>query len=162
MSRAVPIAGKNAKVTIGADKILGIGNYKYTAAQADDLDTTEFEDLFEMTEAGIKKGGQITFEGVGAIGDDTGQERLKAAWANDEAITDIRFYFNATSYYAPTPVTGVRIKTFSLDVDKTGLGKISFTGKVDERFVHNPDRYGWCGSGGYCGDGSYCATPDWM
>ncbi len=150
MARATAIVGKNAKVALGSSKVNGMGNWKYTPPQADDLDATEFEDLFEMTEAGMKKGGQVTFEGVLDI-TDSQQENLIKAWAADTKISNLRLYVNATSYYEPCRTTGylsptnttgmntvlssVNIKQYSLDVDKNGIAKVSFTAKVSGLMV---------------------------
>lgn len=140
------IEGRNCKVTLGTTTVLGIGTWKYTPGQHDELDDTEFGDVTEKIKLSIKKRGSITFDGIAKKADATGQEVVKRAQVNGSNITNLRLYEDNTSYlepcqttgyFSPTSTTGnltqaswVNIKSFDVSVDKNGLGKISFTGTV--------------------------------
>jgi hypothetical protein len=151
MARATAINGKNAKVTLGANKVLGIGEWKYTAPQAEQLEQSEFEDQVATYDLGIKKGGQITFSGLADITDTTGQDVLLLAHHQGTRVTNIRFYFNQTNYLIPnstagyfdsghttgynTPVSSVLISSYNIGQAKNGFAPIDFSCLVDGLLV---------------------------
>ncbi len=156
------IEGKNCRVIFGGSGVFGIGTWKYTPGQNDELDDTEFGDVKERIRVGIRKRGSITFDGLAKKGSATGQEALKRAQINSDNITNLQLYEEATDggnlYLEPCHTTGylslasptgnqtlpswVNITSFDVSVDKNGLCKISFTGAVTgdmvEAFLGGP------------------------
>jgi hypothetical protein len=145
------IEGKNCKVTIGTNTVLGIGTWKYSPGAPEEIDNTEFGDTTEKILLGIRKRGTISFEGNAKMGDVTGQEVLKRAQVNAVDLTTLRFYENATSYLTPNATTGyhspssttgnstqlswINITSFEISTDKNGIGKVSFSGTVSGDMV---------------------------
>ena len=122
--------GKNCKVTLGTDKVLGIGTYTLPGITPDELEATQFGDDYKTFLYGLKDGGQITFNGYYDPDDSTGQDVLQSALENDTNITDIRFYIDATSYWIPTttnPASHVNVIGRDVSADKSGLMQSNFT-----------------------------------
>jgi len=148
-----PIEGKNCKVTLGSNSVLGIGNWKYTPGAADQLDDTEFGDKGAKIKLGIHQLGSISFDGLARIGDTTGQEALKLAKVNGTDITNLRFYESDTTYleanhtagyFSASSTTGndtqvsyINITSYDLSSEMKSLGKISFSGTVSGEMVEN-------------------------
>lgn len=145
------IEGKNCKVGLGSNTVLGIGSWKYTPGAAEELDNTEFGDATEKILLGIRKRGTISFEGLAKAQDTTGQEVLKRAQINAVNLTDLRFYLNNTSYlvanqttgyHSPSSTTGnqtqlswINITSFEISSVKNGLATVSFSGVVSGDMV---------------------------
>lgn len=137
--------GKNCKVTLGSDKVLGIGTWSMDGISVDEIDGTEFEDDFKQYDMGLKDGGGLSFDGWLDPDDVTGQEALAHALLEGTDLADLRLYVDDTSYYEPnqtagyfspgvptgmnTPVSHVNITGNPINVDKSDLIKVSFTGK---------------------------------
>jgi hypothetical protein len=136
--------GREAKVTMGAITILGIGTWSITGGSWGELDDTEFGDDSEQMLRGIRTGGEVTFSGNYKKDDTQGQDMIKTAfWAKSD-VTDIRFWVDDTSYYTPnsttlaggglpgeTPVSHIKIMTEpTINFDKNDLGKTDFTGRL--------------------------------
>lgn len=145
------IEGKSCKVTLGSNTVLGIGNWKYTPGGSEEIDVTEFGDTTEKVTLGIRKRGTISFEGIAKIGDASGQEVLKRAMVNAVNLTDLRFYESnssylvanqTTGYHSPSSTTGnatqpsyINITSYDINVDKTGVGRVTFSGPVSGDMV---------------------------
>jgi hypothetical protein len=145
-------AGYLGKVTIGTNKILGIGQWQITGGTADELDDTELGDEEEKIVLGMGRGGAVSFSGNHKPGDTTGQIALIQAYKNRTELTDLRFWIDETSYYMPcqtagylhpsvttgggTVVSNVLIKqAMSISYDKGSLGSTSFEGRVNGDMV---------------------------
>lgn len=145
-------AAYKGKVTIGSNKILGIGQWQITGGTADELDDTEFGDYEEKIVLGIGRGGAVSFSGNHKPGDTTGQLALLAAYKARTELTDLRFYIDDTSYYVPCQTTGYLHPTLttgantsvsnvvikqasSISYDKGALGQTSFDGRVNGDMV---------------------------
>ena len=72
--------GKNCKVTLGTDTILGIGNWSIDGMSKAEIDDTEFGDDATKYVLGIQDGGSISFAGNAKLGDTTGQLALIEAF----------------------------------------------------------------------------------
>lgn len=137
--------GIDAKVTIGSDKLLGIGNWSITGGSYAELDDTEFGDDDATTLRGIRTGATVSFSGLYKKDDTSGQDAIRDAYWNKTDLTDLRFYVDDTSYYRPNHTTAAggglpagvmvsHIKILSepnITFDKGDLGKIEFTGKCE-------------------------------
>jgi len=128
--------GKNCKVSLGANKVLGIGTWNMGGVATDQLDASQFGDQWKQFLLGQKDGGTITFAGLYDSADTTGQDALRDANANDTSITDIRFYVDATSYWIPSttnPLSFVKVTSFEISAAQNGLVQVSFSCKVSGR-----------------------------
>jgi hypothetical protein len=133
MTRATSLVGKNCIVKLGANKILGMGNWNISGVQSDQIEDSEFEDEWKQFKLGMKDGGTVSFAGQYDKADSTGQDALRTANENDTELTDLRFYVNDASYWVPTttsPVSHIKIMSWEISADKNGLAQCSFTGKV--------------------------------
>lgn len=138
--------GHKAKVSLGSSTIVGMGTWTMSGITSDQLDASDFGDNWKIFEFGMKDGGQVTFNGLLDPADETGQEALQRANMDNTDLTSLRLYVDQTSYYEPCQSTGyfspfnttgqdtvysyVNITSYDVSIDKSGLGQISFTGKV--------------------------------
>jgi hypothetical protein len=133
MTRATSLEGKNCKVSIGAEKILGMGNWTLSGIVTDQIEDSEFEDEWKQFKLGLKDGGTISFNGQYDKTNAAGQGALRDANENDTELTDLRFYVDASSYWVPTttnPASHIKIVGWDVSSDKNGLVQCSFTGKM--------------------------------
>ena len=133
MTRATSLEGKNCKVSLGANKILGMGNWSLSGIVSDQIEDSEFEDEWKQFKLGMKDGGTVSFNGQYDKTDSTGQDVLRTANLNDTEITTIRFYVDATSYWTPkttNPASHVKVISWEVNADKNGLVQCSFSVKV--------------------------------
>jgi len=141
------LVGKDGKVTIGTSTILGMGTWEIGGASIALLDDTEFGDDYDDVVPGLITGGTVSFSGIYKKDDATGQDALREAFFQGSEITDLRFYVDETSYYAPNATldettgggglpTGVPVSHIvltsepSITMDRNDLGKVSFSGRV--------------------------------
>ena len=141
--------GKNCKVMIGLDTVLGIGNWSIGGGAVAELDDTEFGDEYNDVILGLFTGGSVSFAGLYKSGDTSGQQALKKAFFSRTALvgstTGLRFFINDTSFYCANDTTAVGLGGLPAGVpvskiyitsepqissDRSGLMQISFTGKV--------------------------------
>ncbi|MHA1941970.1 MAG: hypothetical protein ACXADW_20065 [Candidatus Hodarchaeales archaeon] len=126
-------AGKNCKVTLGSDKVLGIGVASLAGVETDLLEASQFGDNWKQWEVGMKDGGELTFNGLYDPADSTGQDALRTANEDNTQVTDIRFYVNANSYWIPkttNPASYVYVTAWEVSSDKAGMVECSFTCKI--------------------------------
>lgn len=138
--------GKDCKVTLGANTVVGMGTWNLSGITSDQLETTSFGDDWKRYEFGLKDGGQVTFNGLYDPADTTGQDELKAANLRETDITTLRLYVDNTSYFEPCQTTGywspstttgnptqashVNVTSYDVSSDKSGMMNTSFTAKV--------------------------------
>lgn len=138
--------GKNCKVMLGSNVVLGIGDWRLSGISADMLEDTAFGDEWKKFKFGMKDGGTISFSGQLHPDDADGQLKLMEANLEGSQLTDLRLYVDNTSYFEPCQTTGyfnpsvtsgagtqlsyVNITSFDISSDKSGLLNVSFEGKV--------------------------------
>jgi len=136
--------GRDCKVTIGANIILGLGTWSITGGNFAELDDTAFGDESVQTLRGLRTGGSVSFSGNYKADDTQGQEMIKTAYWLKSDLTDLRFYVDDTSYYTPNSTTATggglpagtdvsHIKIFTeptISADMGGLVKTDFSGKI--------------------------------
>ena len=136
--------GRDVKVTLGAELILGLGTWAITGGNFSELDDTAFGDESMQLLHGLRTGGDISFSGNYKSDDTQGQDQIKIAYWSKSDLTDIRFYIDDVSYYTPNSTTSAggglpaetdvsHIKIFtepSITADKGDLIKTEFTGKI--------------------------------
>jgi hypothetical protein len=139
--------GRNCKVTLGSNKIVGLGTWSMDGISADTIESTEFGEYWKKFEFGLNDGGNVTFSGNYDPADTTGQMTLQAANLNKSDIANMRLYVDQTSYYEPCQTTGyfgpgalstgyetmkswVNVSSYNVKADKSGLVTSDFTCKV--------------------------------
>lgn len=141
--------GKDAKVTIGANTVVGMGTWAVGGITTEELDGSAFGDQWKTYVYGMKDGGTITFGGYLNMADTTGQQILVAANAKNSNLPDLRFYMNSVSYWVPNQTTdyfapgamstgmgtpglcSCNITGISINEDKSGIGTVSFTARIN-------------------------------
>ena len=137
--------GRYAKVTLGANLILGLGTWSITGGNFAELDDTAFGDESMQTLRGLRTGGEVAFSGNYKADDTQGQDQIKLAYWSKSDLTDIRFYVDDTSYYTPNSTTAAggglpaetdisHIKIYTeptITMDMGDLAKTEFTGKIE-------------------------------
>ena len=134
MSVATVLVGKDCKVTLGANKVLGMGTWTMGGVSTDLLEATELGDNWKRFELGLKDGGEVSFSGFYDKTDTTGQDALRTANELGTSITDVRFYVSASSYWTPTttnPLSSCLCTSWSIGAEKAGLVTAEFGLKVD-------------------------------
>ena len=138
------LVGRDAKVTLGANIILGLGTWSITGGNFAEIDDTAFGDESMQTLRGLRTGGEVAFSGNYKKDDTQGQDMIKLAYWNKSDLTDIRFYVDDTSYYTPNSTTAAggglpantdvsHIKIFTeptITMAMGDLAKTEFTGKI--------------------------------
>lgn len=133
MTVATTLVGKDAKVTLGADKVLGMGTWTMSGVSTDLLEATEFSDEWKRFKIGLKDGGDVSFSGFYDKTDTTGQDALRTANEAGTELTTLRFYVDDTSYYTfatTNPVSSGLVTAWSIGAEKSGLITADFTVKV--------------------------------
>jgi hypothetical protein len=141
--------GYLGSVKIGTATVVGMGTWSMPGISTDQLDNSAFLDTWKTYLYGMKDGGTITFNGHLDMADVTGQRILVAANAKNSNLPALRFYMDATSYWVPNQTTdylgpgglstgmgtpglcSVNITAITIGLDKSGLGTVSFTAKVN-------------------------------
>jgi len=138
------LVGKNSKVSIGANQVLGIGTWSIGGGSVATLDDTEFGDEHQDLVLGLFTGGTVSFSGLHKIDDATGQQLLIEAYHKRSAFPDIRFWCDAVSFYMPnsstaagggipaaSPISKIYLASEpQIGMDRSGLASISFSGIV--------------------------------
>ena len=146
------IVGKDGKVTLGANSVVGMGTWSLDGINVEEFDASAFGDEWKSFEYGMKDGGTVSFNGHYTPTDTTGQQMLHLANLYNSALTDLRCYIDDTSYYVPSQSTSyfapgaystgmpgkvstLTITSYNIGLDKSGLGTINFTAKVSGLMV---------------------------
>jgi len=139
------LVGKNSKVVVGANQVLGIGNWSIGGGSVATLDDTEFGDEHQDLVLGLFTGGTVSFSGLHKIDDVSGIDLLIKGYHLRSAFSDIRFWCaSGGSYYRPnsstaaggglpanTPLSKIYITSEpQIGMDRSGLASISFSGIV--------------------------------
>lgn len=141
--RAVTLSGSFQRVTLGAtSKILGAGKYSISGATRKTVDVSEFGidvDIFEFASA---DGGTISLTDVSYDPTDPEQLTLNNCVNNGiklipSTTSGIRFWVNSTSYLAiGTSGTILMTSAGKVEVDRNGVAKTSYEGKVSGAFMY--------------------------
>jgi hypothetical protein len=141
------IATYQGKVTLGTVTVVGMGTWSLGGVTTEEFDASAFGSNWKEFKYGMKDGGTVSFNGYYDPTDYTGQNVLLLAQLANTALTSLRLYYNATSYFeacqtvgwfAPntwsvnqdTIASSVRVTSVTIGADKSGLATISFEGKV--------------------------------
>jgi hypothetical protein len=131
--------GNNAKVTLAANTVVGMGNWQLEGITVDLLESTAFGDTAKQYLTGLIDYGTVTFGGLYDPADTTGQNVLVSAMLNNIKVTNIRLYVDNTSYWTPNvtvvSAAGMLVQSVPIGMDKGGLGTIEFSGKCTGPWV---------------------------
>ncbi|MFP5223105.1 MAG: hypothetical protein ACLGSA_12515 [Acidobacteriota bacterium] len=143
--------GAKFKVTLGANTIVGMGSVQLNGIAIEQLETTAFGDEWKQFIMGMKDGGEMTFSGFFDPDDANGQEALRVANLNATDITNLRVYYDQTSYYELCQTTGyfspaltsnqktqksyLNITSFNISAGKSSVATSEFKAKISGCFV---------------------------
>ncbi|KAF0234084.1 MAG: hypothetical protein FD177_996 [Desulfovibrionaceae bacterium] len=143
--------GAKFKVTLGASTVVGMGSVQLNGIAIEQLETTAFGDEWKQFIMGMKDGGELNFSGFFDPDDSTGQEVLRVANLNATDITNLRVYYDQTSYYELCQTTGyfsptltsnqktqksyLNITSWDVNADKSSVSTSSFKAKISGCFV---------------------------
>ncbi|MFH2077048.1 MAG: hypothetical protein ABIJ57_17195 [Pseudomonadota bacterium] len=135
---ATVLNGKFSKVTYGTTKILGAGRFSLSGLTRKTIDASEFGDDIDIFEFSTADGGTISITDVlYDPTDSTGQALVDALIAGslkslgNNLTSGLRFYINSTSYRQVGTSGHILITGgYKLDIDRNGLAKCGFEGKV--------------------------------
>ncbi len=143
--------GAKFKVTLGANTIVGMGSVQLNGIAIEQLETTAFGDEWKQFVMGMKDGGEMSFNGFFDPDDANGQEALRVANLNATDITNLRVYYDQTSYYELCQTTGyfsptltsnqktqksyANVVSFNVSADKSSVATSEFKLKVSGCFV---------------------------
>ena len=132
-------AGNNAKVTLGANTVVGMGTWELPGITVDLLESTAFGDTAKQYMTGLLDYGDVNFGGLYDPADTTGQDILLSANKNNSKIANIRLYVDNTSYWTPNVTAdsdaGMLVQSTAISMDKSGLATIKFSGKATGAWV---------------------------
>jgi hypothetical protein len=126
-------SGKSCSVNMGTYKVQGMGKWDMAGIKTALLDATQFGDVWQQWLLGLSDGGEITFGGILVTPDAAGQDALRQANLLNSQLTDLRFYIDNTSYWAPSttnPSSYFLITGWRISADKAGLVTSDFTAKL--------------------------------
>jgi hypothetical protein len=125
--------GFRGSVRVGTYTVAEMGQWSIDGISVELLESTSFGDEWKEYQLGIGDYGTVSFSGNFDMTDTTGQVILESAQRNKSKIGTIRFYVDNTSYYTPNITAnsdaGVLMQTVKISFDKSGIGKIDFSGK---------------------------------
>ena len=131
--------GNNAKVTLGAATVVGMGNWRLDGITVDLLESTSFGDTAKQYLTGLLDYGTVTFGGLYDPADTTGQLMLLSALTNNSKVTNLRLYVDNTSYWIADLTNdssaGLILQSVPIGIDKSGLGTIEFSGKLSGEWI---------------------------
>ena len=130
-----PLIAKNAKVAIGGNQINGMGTFSFTPFDTDEVETTQFGKTWREFEDTMQAGGDFSFNGWFDKSDTSGVDALRSAALAKTGLTDLRFYIDSSSYYAPNrtgdPANSyAKIRSITVDAEFNTTVNITFTGRV--------------------------------
>lgn len=126
-------SGFAASVRMSTTTIAGMGTWSMDGLSRETVEDTAFGDTVKKYVFGFMDGGSLSFDGSYDPDNATGQAILNSACVNASVLGpgSIRLYIDNTSYW--TIASGGQLlvtKANAITMEKSGLGKISFTAKV--------------------------------
>jgi hypothetical protein len=122
-----PLMGRYAAVKIDTVLVENLGRWTLDI-RMDEIDVSVFGTVWGKMIPGMQKW-TATLEGFYDPADTTGQAVLEAAALAATKLTNIRFYIDSTSYWAPDQVgdsaNGAYISGISVNHDKAGVAALT-------------------------------------
>jgi hypothetical protein len=131
------IGGRLAKVMYGSVVIAGLGTWSMSGFTPDVQEDTAFGDTVKKwKQAGIGDAGTVTFAGNYDPGDTNGQVALNALANTDSELTNLYFYESTSVFWRVATGGAIVLTKFNaVQMQKNGLGQISFEGKVSAKMM---------------------------
>jgi len=122
--------GRIASVRVGTYKVAGQGTWSYSGFSREIIEEDSWDLDIKKKHFGVGDAGELTFSGLYASADTTGQDLLDSACLNSSAFThdSLRFYIDSVSYW--TVDTGFDMKTSkcqAITFEKSAMGIVDFT-----------------------------------
>ncbi len=124
------IAGKQGKLVIGDNKVVGIKNWSLELS-IDNLETTALGDDWKNFITGLKEWAASSEGDYSVTVDKTGQELLQSAFLSGDDVT-VKLYVDATNFYTGKAiVTSLSVEdpvddVVSISIELTGNGELAF------------------------------------
>jgi len=123
------LLGRNASVTVNSNTVVDLYNWQIDLV-ADPITQPVFGDTWSKTHGLAVNSWSGSFEGIFATTDTNGQVYLRNAQINSTVVSGIKFYLDATNYYAPDVVAdsdaGVYITSHSVTVDPQDVVRVTY------------------------------------
>lgn len=122
------LTGRNAKVVKGSSTISEMGTWTINMT-TDMIDTTSFGSSWKKSDRGMI-GWEGTATGYLDKSDTSGQVAIETAFLNGTKLTDIKFYIDASTYWAPdtsSSSAGMYVTAYNMSQDKAGVATVEFT-----------------------------------
>jgi len=122
------LTGRNAKVMKGSTTLSEMGTWGINIT-IDAIDTTSFGSTWKKTDRGMT-GWEGTASGYLDKADTSGQVALETAAFSGTLVTDLKFYIDTSTYYAPSASSadaGVYLTGYNIGQDKAGVATVEFT-----------------------------------
>jgi hypothetical protein len=126
-------SGFAASVKFGTYTIAGMGTWTMDGVTRETIEDTAFGDSIKKYVFGFMDGGSLSFDGNYDPDDANGQAALNAACINASLLgpDSIKLYIDNTSYWGVGTSGNLLVtKANAVTMEKSGLGKISFSAKV--------------------------------
>lgn len=126
------IGGRLAKVMYGSVVIAGLGEWSMSGFVPDIVEDTAFGDTVKKWKrAGIDDAGEVSFSGNYDPDDTNGQVALNALATVDGGLTNLYFYETTNKFWRVASGGEIVLTKFNaVSMSKSGLGSVSFTGKI--------------------------------
>lgn len=122
-----PLMGRYASFKLGTDLVENLGKWTLDI-KTEEIDVSVFGSVWGRTIPGMQKW-TGTIEGFYDPADITGQLALQNDMIGATKITDLRFYVDSTSYWAPDTesetTAGAYITGISISHDKAGVAAVT-------------------------------------
>lgn len=122
------LTGRNAKVLLGSTTIAEMGTWGINFT-TDQIDTTSFGSGWKKADRGMI-GWEGTASGYLDKTDTSGQVTIENAVLNGTKLTTIKFYIDASTYWAPSTSSadaGCYVTGYNIGQDKAGVATVEFT-----------------------------------
>ena len=128
----VPISGKGGKVMLGSVTVANIKEWSISGFTMGTLETTAFGTTIKtFIEDGTGDPGTVSFSGNYDPGDTTGQAALATLCEAGTTSTDLYLYANTSTFWRVGAAGNIiTTKAKAVSLPRTGLGSVSFEGKV--------------------------------
>jgi len=138
--------GNKGKVTIGDNRVVGIGTWTINGISSDKIEVTELGDDWKSYMFGLKDGGDVGLDGHFDPDDAQGQEMMRLANLYNSQLTSLKFWIDNTSFFmpcqttgyfsptlttgAPTRVSYINVTSYDVKKDKAAVDTTTFKGTV--------------------------------
>ena len=133
-------SGKISRVKKGSDVVAELGAWAIEGMTMETIEHDCFEDSFKHFLVSIGDFGSVSLSGNYDPDDTNGQVALETAFKAGTLITDLYFFIDNTSFWAPDLTSdsssGVILTSYgAITFEKSAVGKVSFAGKITGQYL---------------------------